>query len=90
MMKDFELLKRTYPVSEFNRVCDGYVYIMNNTTSKERKEWGIKPKELQRIIKGGEKYIYQVAKEGKEFKIMCLSFPNYAIIRKHIFKLDDE
>jgi len=89
-MSNFELLKRTYPVSEINRICDGYAYIMNNSTSKERKEWGIKPKKLQRTIKRGEKYIYQVAKESKEFKIMCLSFLNYAIIRKNIFKLNDE
>ena len=75
-MKDFELLKRTYPVSEFNRNCDGFVYILDNTTTEEIKE--------------GEKYIYQVAKEGKEFKAMCLSFSNYAIIRKHIFGIDDE
>ena len=89
-MKDFELLKRTYPVSEFDRLCDGYVYIMSNSTPEERKEWGINMDELQRIIKTGEKYIYQVAKEGKEFKVMCLCFTNYAIIRKKIFKLEDE
>jgi len=45
---------------------------------------------LQKIIKSGEKYIYQVAKENKEFKVMCLSFSNYGIIRKKIFGLDDE
>jgi len=40
-MKDFELLKRTYPISEFNRVCDGYVFILYNTTPEERKKWKI-------------------------------------------------
>jgi hypothetical protein len=89
-MKDFELLKRTYPVSEFNRNCDGFDYIMRNSSEEERQEWGIDINELQRVIKEGEKYIYQVAKEGQEFKIMCLSFSNYAIIRKKIFKLDDD
>jgi hypothetical protein len=89
-MKDFELLKRTYPVSECDRICDGFVYILENTTIEERKEWRINTKELQREIKKGEKYIYQVAKEGREFKVMCLSFSNYAIIRKHIFGIDDE
>jgi hypothetical protein len=89
-MKDFELLKRTYPVSEFDRLCDGYDFIMNNSTPEERKEWGLNMDELQRVIKEGEKYIYQVAKEGEEFKIMCLCFTNYAIIRKKIFKLEDE
>ena len=89
-MKGFELLKRTYPVSEFNRNCDGFVYILDNTTTEERKEWCINTKDLQREIKKGEKYIYQVAKENGEFKIMCLSYPNYAIIRKYIFGFDDE
>lgn len=90
MLKDFELLKRTYPVSEFDRFCDGFDYIMKNSTPEERKEWGIDDNELQKVIKQGEKYIYQVAKEGEEFKIMSLSFTNYAIIRKKIFKFEDD
>jgi len=89
-MKDFELLKRTYPISEFDRFCNGYDYILKNTTEDERKELGININELQRVIKSGEKYIYQVAKEGKEFKIMCLCFNNYAIIRKKLFKFEDD
>jgi len=89
-MKDFELLKRTYPVSEINRLCDGYDYIIKNSTVEEREEWGLDVEEMQRTIKIGEKYIYQVAKEGQEFKTMCLCFTNYAIIRKKIFKLEDE
>jgi hypothetical protein len=89
-MNDFELLKRTYPISEFDRPCDGYDYIMKNSSEVERLEWGLDMKELQRVIKVGEKYIYQVAKEGKEFKTMCLCYKNYAIIRKKIFNLDDD
>lgn len=89
-MKDFELLKRTYPVSEFDRNCDGFIYILDNTTTEERKEWKINARELQRVIKAGEKYIYQVAKDNGEFKAMCLCFSNYAIIRKYIFKLNDD
>ena len=89
-MKEFELLKRTYPVSEFDRICDGFVFILDNTTSEERKEWKINAKELQKEIKEGEKYIYQVAKVGKEFKILSMCFSNYAIIRKRIFGFEDE
>ncbi len=89
-MRDFELLKRTYPVSQHDRFCDGYDYIIKNSTSEERKEWGIIDGELQKIIVEGEKYIYQVGKEGKEFKTMSLCFKNYEIIRKYIFKLDDD
>lgn len=89
-MKNFELLKRTYPTSEFDRLCDGYDFIIKNSTPEERLEWEININELQRIIKEGEKYIYQVAKEGEEFKTMCLCFTNYAIIRKRVFKLEDE
>lgn len=89
-MRRFELLKRTYPISQFDRICDGYEYILKHSTLEERKEWGVVDKELKKIIKRGEKYIYQVAKENKEFKTMCLCFSNYEIIRKRIFGLDDE
>ena len=89
-MKDFELLKRTYPTSQFRRSCDGYKYIMKNSTPQERKEWGVNVKDLQRVIENDEKYIYQVAKEGRKFKVMSLCFKNYEIIRKKIFKFEDE
>jgi hypothetical protein len=89
-MNKFILLKRTYPVSQCDRLCDGYDYIMKHSTPEERKEWGIVDNELERTIKEGEKYIYQVAKEGKELKIMCLCFDNYAIVRKHIYGIDDD
>jgi hypothetical protein len=89
-MKDFELLKRTYPTSEVDRWCDGFLYILDNTTPEERKEWKINARELQRTIKAGEKYIYQVAKEDGVFKIMSMCFGNYAIIRKYIFGFEDE
>lgn len=89
-MNDFELLKRTYPISQYERFCDGYDYIIKNSSIEERNEWKINITELQRIIKAGEKYIYQVAKEGREFKTMSLCFSNYEIIRKKIFKLDDD
>lgn len=89
-MRDFVLLKRTYPVSEHDRFCDGYDYIMNNSTAEERLEWQIDENELQKTIKAGEKYIYQVGKEQGEFKIMSLCFKNYEIIRKKIYKLEDD
>lgn len=89
-MKDFELLKRTYPISEFNRRCDGYDYIINHSTLEERTQWGVVTDKLQQTIMIGEKYIYQVGKENGIFKAMCLSFENYAIIRKHLFGIDDD
>ena len=89
-MHDFELLKRTYPVSQYERFCDGYDYIKNNSTEAERLSWGIDVNDLQMVIKIGEKYIYQVAKEGKEFKIMCLCFKNFEIIRKYLFEFNEE
>jgi hypothetical protein len=90
MPKDFDLLKRTYPKSKHDRVCDGYKYIVDNTTRRDRNKWGIDKRKMQRVIKEGEKYIYQVAKEQDEFKTMYLSFSNYEIIRKYIFGVDDE
>jgi len=89
-VKDFDLLKRTYPVSQTDRYCDGYKYILENTTSRQRRINNIRKKSLQRVIKAGEKYIYQVAKDNGVFRAMCLSFSNYAIIRKHIFGIEDE
>lgn len=89
-MNSFVLLKRTYPVSKCERYCDGYDYILKNSTPEEREEWGVIDTKLQKFINEGEKYIYQVAKEDDEFKIMCLCFKNYAIIRKNIYKLDED
>jgi hypothetical protein len=40
-MKEFELLKRTYPISQYDRLCDGYLYILDNSSTEERKTWGI-------------------------------------------------
>jgi len=90
MYNDFVLLKRTYPISKYNRYCDGYFYIMKHTTPEERKKWGIDNNKLQQIIKKNEKYIYEVGKENGLFKTMSISFSNYEIIRKHIFGLKDD
>lgn len=88
---DFELLKRTYPVSRINRICDGYDYILQNSTPEQRLEWGVDITKLQREIRAGERYIYEVACEKyRMFKAKCLCFSNYEIIRKYIFEIDDE
>jgi len=87
MLTDFELLKRTYPISKTDRYCDGYEYIMNNSAPEDRNSWNC---DIQHVINKGEKYIYQVAKDNNIFKVMCLSFKNYEIIRKFIFKFEDK
>ena len=56
-MKKFSFLKRTYPISQFERECDGYKYILENTTEKQRKELDIDIESLKRFIHKGEKYI---------------------------------
>lgn len=89
-MKNFELLKRTYPISKYDRYCDGYNYIFKNSTLNERKKYNYCDDEIQKIIKKGEKYIYQVGKENRIFKVMCISFKNYEIIRKMFFGYNDE
>lgn len=53
-MQDFELLKRTYPVSQYDRFYDDYDYIVKNSTEEERKERGTDLNNLQKIIKRGE------------------------------------
>jgi len=88
-MKDFELLKRTYPTSVYERPCDGYEYIVNNYTNEDLIKNKIKLTNLQKTIKIGEKYIYEVAKVNNEFKIMSICFTNFAIIREKLFIFDE-
>lgn len=88
-MKNFILLKRTFTVSKFDRHCDGYYYIMDNSTKEERLSWEIDDCTLQMIIKEGEKYIYEVGKENGIFKTMSICFDNYAIIKKYICLFDE-
>lgn len=89
-MAKFELLKRTYPISEFERPCDGYKYIIETTTEKERKSLKIDKNSLQQTIKKDEKYIYQVAKEDGKFKTKAICFKNLAIIQEKLFKFVDK
>lgn len=88
-MKNFILLKRTFTVSKYDRYCDGYNYIINNSTKEERLSWNIIDEDIQKIIKEGEKYIYEVGKENGEFKTMAICFDNYAIIKKYICLFDE-
>ncbi|MBW2998155.1 hypothetical protein KY321_01330 [Candidatus Woesearchaeota archaeon] len=90
-MSEFTLLKRSYPTSQYERVCDGYDFIINNSTKEERLEWGIDDDSLQKIIDVDEKYVYEVAKteEGK-FESKTYSFKNYKIIRNHILGFQDD
>ena len=86
----FVLLKRTYPISTYDRYCDGYVYIMDNSTVQERKQWGILDDDLPQTIKENEKYIYEVGKQNGKFKTMSISTKNFKIIREFFFGLKDE
>lgn len=89
-MKEFVLLKRTYPISADDRECDAYKYLLENTTEEQRKEWGVDLASLKQVIKANEKYIYQVGKENGQFKTFSSSFENYAIIRKFIYGIADD
>jgi hypothetical protein len=89
-MRNFTLLKRTYPISTVERECDAYKYLMENTTEVQRKKWGIDTATLKPVIKENEKYIYQVGKENGEFKTIATSFENYAIVRKFIYGIADD
>ena len=89
-MKKFQLLKQTFPVSEFDRECDGYKFIVENLSKEVREAIGIKDNMLTKTIKKGETYLYRVGKENGKFKAMTISLSNFEIIRKHIFVLSDE
>ena len=79
-MKKFQLLKQTFPVSEFDRECDGYKFIIDNIPKKARNELGINDDDLQKIIKKGEKYMYRVGKEDGKFSAMTISLSNFEYI----------
>ncbi len=89
-MNNFELLKQSFPISQYDRECDGYKFIMENLPKEVRVALNIDDSKLQKIINAGEKYMYRVAKEEGKFKYMCFSLSNFEIIRKHIFLLTDE
>ena len=94
-MKKFSFLKRTYPISQFERECDGYKYILENTTEEQRKELEIDIESLKRFIHKGEKYIYEVGKfgikkTGEGFEAKYISLENFEIIRKKIFGKKDD
>lgn len=89
-MGGFIYLKRTYPTSQFERECDAYKFLMENSTPEQRVLWGINDQDLKKTIKQEEKYIYQVGKDGDQLKTMCSSFENFALVREHIFGIKDE
>ena len=94
-MTKFSFLKRTYPISQFDRECDGYKYILENTTEKQRKELNIDIPKLKRFIYEGEKYMYEVGKFGMKkrsdgFEARYISLENFEIIRKKLFGTKDD
>lgn len=90
----FAFLKRTYPISQFDRNCDGYKYIVENTTEEQRKELDIDLTKLKQFIMKGEKYMYEVGKFGKKkkkgFESKYISLENFEIIRKKLFGTKDD
>lgn len=80
------LLKRTWPISEDDRECDGYKRIMRKSTEEQRQAWGVDPSKLQTIIRAGERYIYQVGMIGGEFLPFSCCFGNNSILKKFIDK----
>lgn len=90
MMKKFELLKQTFPISQFDRECDGYKFIIENTSKTKRITFGIEEDKLQKIIKKGEKYLYRVGKQNGKFKAMTIALSNFKIIRKYYSLFDEE
>lgn len=83
------MLKQTYPISQCERKCDAYQYIIDNISSEKRKEVGIEDSDLQEYIRKGEKYLYRVGKEDGKFKYVCFSLKNFEIIRKYYFLFKD-
>lgn len=89
MNNNFVLLKQSFPVSDIERECDGYNYLMKNTTLEERLKLNINDIELQEFISEGERYMYRVGKENGIFKTMHISLKNFEILRKKYFIFKD-
>lgn len=89
-MNGFLHLKRTYPISKYERECDAYKYLIENTTEQQRTDWGIITSKLREFIQPNEKYIYQAGIENGVFKTMGSSFENFALVREFIFGIKDE
>lgn len=89
-MGKFTLLKRTYPTSKEDRECDGYKYIMENSTVEQRIAAGIEDDKLKKLILSGETYMYQVGKEDNKFKTKYISLENFEIIRMNFFGNQDD
>jgi hypothetical protein len=88
-MKEYVLLKQSFPTSKFDRKCDGYEFIIENTTVEERKKNDIDIDNLKKIIKKDEKYLYRVGKENGVFKDMCISLHNFEIIREKFYIFEE-
>ncbi len=89
-MGKFTLLKRTYPTSKEDRECDGYKYIMENSTVEQRVAAGIDDEKLKKIIQSGETYMYQVHLTLNTFKTKYISLENFEIIRMNFFGNQDD
>jgi hypothetical protein len=89
-MSKFTLLKRTFPTSKSDKECDGYKYIMENTTKEQRESLGIDDDKLKKVIFSGETYLYQVGKEDKKFKTKYISLENFELIRMNFFGNQDD
>jgi hypothetical protein len=85
----FTLLKRTFPKSKVDRECDGYKYLMEELSIEDRKNYQIDDNNIQKHIKKGEVYMYQVGVENGKFKTKCFSLHNFELIRKNIFINED-
>jgi hypothetical protein len=89
-MEGFELLKRTFPISKFDRICDAYRFLKEEVSPKTLKQANVNLETLNHIIKEGEKYIYMVGKQDGKFMTKSMSTTNFEIIRKKIFKTKDD
>jgi hypothetical protein len=73
-MKEFVLLKQTFPISEHDRYCDLYLHL--------KEVGGVDMNDFNEIIRDGEKYLYRVGKEKGKFKTMHISLHNFEVSKK--------
>jgi len=84
------IFKSAYYRSKKDRDCDGYKFIVKNTTELERKELGFSLDNLQEKILKGEQYLYRAGiDDDHSFNSMYISLKSFEVLRKKYFKKED-
>lgn len=85
------IFKSAYYHSKKERDCDGYKYVVENTTEEERIKLGFSLDDLQQKIGKGEQYLYRAGiDDDHSFNAMYISLKSFEVLRKKYFGMEDK